>query len=401
VGRSRLGPQRLRVSRPWPSGTATHPIVTKGAISARVASPMPETSSSSSTAVKAPFSVRHVKMASAVTGPTPGRVSSSTWSAVFRFTSWPGRPDGVMTGADAAGAATPAGARIPTRICSPSTRTRARFSAVRFTLLRAPLAARRASATREPAGSVAMPGRRTLPAMSTMISAPPAGGLGAAAPGVCATTGEGPVTGLAGALPVIATSGEAVGTADGWATAGTTVPGPSALRTHHAATASAAATSRETTVRWAEVSPTLPWSVGGSRSCTHPPILPGSPIDRCACLPGAACASSTGPGKLPRRASGGILPCFCSCAAPETAGAPASEPSSAEPRAGIDRLIPASSALTSSRRRRATSATCSLVALRERMQATVGNHGTLVPGQDLRLWTTPPLRCRVRGSWPD
>ena len=69
----------------------------------------------------------------------------------------------VACGAPAADAATPAGAGTPTTTCSPSTSTRARFSECRLTPRRAPPAALIASTTREPSGSVAMPGRRTLP----------------------------------------------------------------------------------------------------------------------------------------------------------------------------------------------------------------------------------------------
>ncbi len=54
------------------------------------------TSSSSSTALNAPWSERHCRIAAAVTGPTPGSVSSSTEVAVLRLTraasGWPPAP---------------------------------------------------------------------------------------------------------------------------------------------------------------------------------------------------------------------------------------------------------------------------------------------------------------------
>ena len=53
---------------------------------ASVASPIPDTSSSSSTAVKAPFSERKARIDWAVTGPTPGSSSSSAWVALLRLT---------------------------------------------------------------------------------------------------------------------------------------------------------------------------------------------------------------------------------------------------------------------------------------------------------------------------
>src|SRR4051794_7413624 len=173
------GPQVPRRAPDVGSGLRGNPhqSVTNGAILASVASPMPDTSSNCSTDVNAPFSVRYSTIACAVTGPTPGSSSSSVWEPLLMFTIG-GAPADPDVGADAAEAATPGGVATPTRICSPSVSTRARFSERRWTPWRGPPAACRASTTREPAGRVAMPGRRTLPATSTTmraVGATPAG----------------------------------------------------------------------------------------------------------------------------------------------------------------------------------------------------------------------------------
>src|SRR3954470_891567 len=108
-----------------------------------------------------------------------GSCSSVVWSAVLRLTIGvvpvpadaggdPGAPPAAADGA------TPGGVRSPTTICSPSTRTRARFSAATLTPWRAPPTARSASTTRDPGGRVAMPGRRTLPTTSTTTEPRPA-----------------------------------------------------------------------------------------------------------------------------------------------------------------------------------------------------------------------------------
>src|SRR4051812_34245290 len=139
----------------------------------------------------------------------PGSSSSSAWVPVLMFTMGVPAPE---VGADAAVAATPLGAGTPTTICSPSVRTRARFKEPVRTPRRGPPAAATASTTREPAGSVAIPGRRTLPATSTTMrpvaaaEGVPAGPVPAPAAG---PEPGGPVSALAGAGPgaVAATDG--------------------------------------------------------------------------------------------------------------------------------------------------------------------------------------------------
>ena len=128
---------------------------------ASVASPIPSTSSSSSTAVKPPLSSRQARIACAVTGTDLGqRLELGSVGGVEVDQRPPGLP---ARRRGAAGAAAPAGAGTPTRICSPSTSSRARLSPDRSTPGRAPPAASSASTTRAPASRTAMPGRRTLP----------------------------------------------------------------------------------------------------------------------------------------------------------------------------------------------------------------------------------------------
>ena len=92
-------------------GIVAH-TVTKGATWSRVTSPMPSTSSSSSTEVKPPCSSRQARIEAAVTGPTSGRVSSSVSVAVLRLTSVAGPPGGAP-GVGAAAAAAPGRRRLP------------------------------------------------------------------------------------------------------------------------------------------------------------------------------------------------------------------------------------------------------------------------------------------------
>src|SRR5699024_1746901 len=141
-----------------------HHTVTRSLRSSRVTGPMPLTSNRSSTLVKPPLSVRKSMIAWAVAGPTPGRVCSSSELAVFTLTlrpSWRASAVSPPPGS-------PAGWSTPTRICSPSLSSRARFSAVVSAFGFAPPAALIASITREPAGSSTMPGFLTFPATSMM-----------------------------------------------------------------------------------------------------------------------------------------------------------------------------------------------------------------------------------------
>ena len=104
----------------------------------------------------------------AVTGPMPGSVSSSAWSAVLRSTL--AGAAGRRAGQGRWTAGRPGrgrGTSRPTTICSPSTSGRARLRPAVSTPGRAPPAAARASITRDPGGSSTIPGRRTLPATST------------------------------------------------------------------------------------------------------------------------------------------------------------------------------------------------------------------------------------------
>src|SRR5699024_737128 len=75
------GQQQAQVQRLRPRPAHT---VTSGARSAKVFSPMPLTSPSSSTELKPPCSVRQSTIRWASTGPTPGRVSRVVASALFR-----------------------------------------------------------------------------------------------------------------------------------------------------------------------------------------------------------------------------------------------------------------------------------------------------------------------------
>ena len=122
----------------------------------------------------------------------------------------------------------PAGGATPTRICSPSTSTRARLRSVRSTPARAPPAASSASTTREPASSTAMPGRRTLPATSTVTEP---------LPGPAEAEGVGRGRSRSPGRPPAAAAAPA-----------TSAPPPPS--SHQAATPSPASTSSATTASW-------------------------------------------------------------------------------------------------------------------------------------------------------
>ncbi len=103
--------------------------------------PMPSTSPSWSTLVNRPFASRQAMIAAAVTGPTPGSVSSSSTVAAFRSTKPASRRrlpavDGASVGAAVARRpdrtahpdGSPGAATMPTMICSPSVTRQAMLS---------------------------------------------------------------------------------------------------------------------------------------------------------------------------------------------------------------------------------------------------------------------------------
>src|SRR4051812_48250580 len=231
----------------------------------------------------------------------PGSSSSSAWVPVLMFTMGVPAPE---VGADAAVAATPLGGGTPTTICSPSVRTRARFKEPVRTPRRGPPAAATASTTRDPAGSVAIPGRRTLPATSTTMR-PVAAAEGPPAAGPVPAPAAGPEPGG----PVLVVAGGGAGAGGGTAgppgggggagpaaTGGTTVSPRSARSTHHRVSASPPATSSPTAARWPTVIRTLPCRAVGSRSSTHPAAPAAAPTDRCLCRPGASAPAGAGSG---------------------------------------------------------------------------------------------------------
>src|SRR3954469_3424908 len=127
---------------------------------------MPGTASSSSTDEKAPCFVRKSAIFCAVTGPTPGSVSSSSSVAVLSETGAAAAP-----GAPPPAAGAPTWPRVGTTTCSPSTSGAARFTCARSAFLVAPPARMTASAIREPCASRYRPGRRTAPTTSTTTRA--------------------------------------------------------------------------------------------------------------------------------------------------------------------------------------------------------------------------------------
>jgi hypothetical protein len=104
---------------------------------------MPSTSASWSTLVNAPLDSRHAMIAAAVTGPTPGKSSSCASVALFKSTkplgaellsADSGPPVAEDPGSDATElpivVGSPAGAAMPTMICSPSATLRAMFKPI-------------------------------------------------------------------------------------------------------------------------------------------------------------------------------------------------------------------------------------------------------------------------------
>ena len=99
VPRRLVPPRSSRGRRAARTGPASQPrrrhTVTSGRRSARVASPMPDTSPSSSTTLKRPLAVRQSRIRCASTGPMPGSPSSCSSVAVLRSTSAPAAPGAV------------------------------------------------------------------------------------------------------------------------------------------------------------------------------------------------------------------------------------------------------------------------------------------------------------------
>src|SRR5471032_160041 len=119
---------------------------TSGRRSASRAGPMPGIASSPSTEVKGPCACRYSMIFCAVTGPTPGSVSSCSAVAELRETG-PVVPEGAPA------APTEGEPRAATSTCSPSASGAARLTAVRSARRASPPARAIASATREPSSN--------------------------------------------------------------------------------------------------------------------------------------------------------------------------------------------------------------------------------------------------------
>ena len=163
------GPRGACTRSPGRAGARGVAASPSGAAAPSACSPMPLTSPSSSTEVKRPCSVRQSMIRCASTGPTPGRVSRAATSAVLRLTGAPEPPDEPepppllpVPGPPGPPPPTAAGDSpgLGTRICSPSTTSRARLRAATSAPSRVPPAALIASATRAPAGAARGPAAR-------------------------------------------------------------------------------------------------------------------------------------------------------------------------------------------------------------------------------------------------
>src|SRR4051794_18356926 len=198
---------------------------------------------------------------------------------------------GLAAGVEDAPEGAPPGGPTPMSTCSPSVSGRARFTVDRSTPGRTPPAARTASTTREPAGSTAMPGCRTLPATSTTIWPEATGEADVPVPDPL-------VTGVPDGCPEVPAALGA-GTVEADATAGTLGRGgaatpssePPALSSHHADSTSPAATITSTSPAWADPRCGRDASAGGTRSPTQPASRARHPGSRRACLPGRAAPS--------------------------------------------------------------------------------------------------------------
>src|SRR6185437_10760052 len=154
---SSVQPRRSRVG----DGCLRHRAQTRtsGRSFSRRPGPIPSTSPSWSTLVNLPWASRHAAIAAAITGPTPGRVSSCCTVAVLRLIGCAGAPfagrDAELVGPGALEpgltelprtAGWPLIGAIPTTICSPSSTWRAMLSPMVSAPSVVPPAAFRASA---------------------------------------------------------------------------------------------------------------------------------------------------------------------------------------------------------------------------------------------------------------
>ena len=182
-------PAGARPAAPSPAGPGlvAH-RVTNGAISASVASPMPETSSSSSTALKAPWSP-------ATGGSRPRSPARPRAGCRARSARRGVEVDQRRAGGRRPTAAAMAGPRrarhAPRPAPAPRRRAAGRGSAGQVDAATGAPAASSASTTRAPMGSRTMPGRRTLPATSTTTSADRRGADRAPAPAEPSPDGAG------------------------------------------------------------------------------------------------------------------------------------------------------------------------------------------------------------------
>ena len=232
---------------------------------ASVASPIPSTSSSSSTEVKPPCSIAPGQDRLGGHRPHSGSVSSSAWVAVLRLTSAPVAAVGATAPAAApAGPAPRRGAARRRRAPGPGS------APARSTPGRAPPAASSASTTRAPASSTAMPG-----------GAP------------CRPRRRSPSPRRRGATRLGGDPGDAAG---GPAGDGSLTPAPAPAPGRHAPPTSRSPPGRPPPApppraSWAGPSATRPRRVGGTTG-------PGRPARRAACRPGC------GTGRLPAAGPG-------------------------------------------------------------------------------------------------
>ena len=251
----------------------------------------------------------------------------------MRLTSGP--PGAAADGT--ADAASPTGAGSTTRICSPSTRTRARFSPDRSTPPRAPPAAFSASTTRDPGSRTAIPGRRTFPGH---VDGDRARRGGAARPWRPRCRAEGP-DGAA-----VASGADDAVAAPGVTPAGATISEALPRSTHQQVTARPRAIRRASTV-----------TCGGPRA-TRPRSVSG-PRPRAGARPAATRA---GPGPAPRERARPATEGLTAPAPPAPSRPPPAHPRGRHRPDGTS----ASSALSWASRR-ATASWCSGVGRRVRM----------------------------------
>ena len=332
---------RRRSVRRVRAGPRGH-TVTCGAISASVASPMPETSSSSSTALNAPCSVAPLQDRRGGHRPDPGQ--RLELGLVGGVEVAPGRPVRRRPpGADAAGRPHRPATGTPTTTCSPSTRTRARLSALRSTPRRG--ATRRLDGVDHP-----RPGGQH--ARSRVAAPCPATSTTTSAAGDPARRRAAPVP-ATGARRAVGRGGhQRGGGASVTDRAGTRSPGSPARRapgehSHHRGDQHG----QRREVRRHRSGPALQASPATGPAASHPARRPGR-RDARACRPGRPRGR-----RADRRPAADRVATSGRLAARRTRPGP----SATGVCTGSGRIA-ASSALSSSSRRRATSAACSLAA---------------------------------------